>query len=599
MRDSLLSYFPDVLGRFSSVNIGRQPDAKIEEMISKGAKAANLVFARQKEYVKEAAGSFVIGQRLCRQAAIEAGITTVPESLSTLDIDFKSVVKNVLKDLRSRFGGPLSAFAACDERPPPRGACLSLLWHLSRAEDAAVPLHEVRSRDHGIHEACFDWLLSSNLSAFFEKNPRVGEILHYNRDAAVLSAEDPQLTFYLRHLDWPDFARQTGHGVASWHDDDGPILVKAKTPAPGQPESGAGQGSAPLPEIMEAAPSPSARPEQPPSSYVLHLSDLHFGPDERQPRVWHEQLTADLQYELKIERPDAVIVSGDIVNTASTEEYKAANLFFQLLASSFHLTPQRIVIVPGNHDVSWDLSERAYTPARRRSYKGPLQPGAYIDSGEYIELRSNDDWKLRFQPFAHFYQNLRLQAYSLDYQSQATLHHFPEQNLLVLGLNSSWPIDHHYRARADIHPEALSRVLMEVRNTPAYASCTKLAVWHHPTVSTEEDRIKDTGFLERLAQAGFRIGLHGHIHKAQNEIFRYHRQVPGSGIELLGAGTFGASTGAWVPGYPLQYQVLQFTGQRLTVHTRRREEQNGAWKPDARWLQGPGTDPLPRYEIDL
>jgi hypothetical protein len=39
--------------------------------------------------------------------------------------------------------------------------------------------------------------------------------------------------------------------------------------------------------------------------------------------------------------------------------------------------------------------------------------------------------------------------------------------------------------------------------------------------------------------------------------------------------------------------------KQIIVETRRREEVNGAWKPDARWTQGPDRDPLPRYSIKL
>jgi predicted RNase H-like nuclease (RuvC/YqgF family) len=35
------------------------------------------------------------------------------------------------------------------------------------------------------------------------------------------------------------------------------------------------------------------------------------------------------------------------------------------------------------------------------------------------------------------------------------------------------------------------------------------------------------------------------------------------------------------------------------VETRARREPNGAWTPDAIWTQGPGQDPLRRYEITL
>ncbi len=52
-------------------------------------------------------------------------------------------------------------------------------------------------------------------------------------------------------------------------------------------------------------------------------------------------------------------------------------------------------------------------------------------------------------------------------------------------------------------------------------------------------------------------------------------------------------------GYPLQYQLLCFEGNALTVETRRREELNGAWKPDARWTTEPGKDPAPRYTVQL
>jgi hypothetical protein len=192
-----------------------------------------------------------------------------------------------------------------------------------------------------------------------------------------------------------------------------------------------------------------------------------------------------------------------------------------------------------------------------------------------------------------------MEPYPLEYQDQATVHHLPDAQVVVLGLSSAWNIDHHFTARASIYPEALSRALQQVRNTPAYAPCLKLAAWHHALSGDGEDRLKDVGFLEQLAQAGFRVGLHGHIHKADNALFRYHYDTPRGGIELVGAGTFGAPASQWVPGYPLQYQLLDVGDHEIVVHTRRREELNGAWKPDARWLQGSGRDPRPRYTIPL
>jgi len=69
------------------------------------------------------------------------------------------------------------------------------------------------------------------------------------------------------------------------------------------------------------------------------------------------------------------------------------------------------------------------------------------------------------------------------------------------------------------------------------------------------------------------------------------------GISDYYASEFGAPTRQWVPGYPLEYNLLRVSRDDITVETRCRREVNGAWAPDARWLQGPGEDPLPRYVL--
>jgi hypothetical protein len=44
--------------------------------------------------------------------------------------------------------------------------------------------------------------------------------------------------------------------------------------------------------------------------------------------------------------------------------------------------------------------------------------------------------------------------------------------------------------------------------------------------------------------------------------------------------------------------VVRRDEDEIVVETRCRREVNGAWEPDARWLQGPGKDPLARYVIE-
>ena len=336
----------------------------------------------------------------------------------------------------------------------------------------------------------------------------------------------------------------------------------------------------------------------PSPALVLHLSDLHFGTPE-DADLWHSQLADDLHHNFHCKKLDAVIVSGDVANRATLAEYAAARRFLEKLSNRFRLSAQQVIVVPGNHDVSWTLAMDAYKTQAPEQEPPDLKTGHYYRDDKTGELCVRDDalYPRRFKAFSDFYQSIFSAPYPLEYSEQALLYHLPQANLLVLGLNSAWELDHHFRERPSIHPLALSNALDRLHLEPAYEDCLKIAVWHHPIHSALNDRIKEHGFLERLANAGFQLALHGHIHAAQNSVFRH--EMSSTGLEIVCAGTFGAPVREWVPGYPLQYQVLRFEATTLTVETRRREQVNGAWKPDARWGTERGKDPVPRYTIAL
>ncbi|MBD2740177.1 HEAT repeat domain-containing protein [Coleofasciculus sp. FACHB-1120] len=333
--------------------------------------------------------------------------------------------------------------------------------------------------------------------------------------------------------------------------------------------------------------------------HILHLSDLHFGTLD-QANLWSNQLAADLYNDINISHLDALILSGDIANYSTDDEYKAAAQFLDNLRQDLPLNPEQIILVPGNHDLNWKLAKKAYKPVYREDYDGQLIDGHYIEeSASVIGVRDETEYKQRFAHFSSFYKTIKQNPYPLEYDQQYTLDHLPEQNLLILGLNSAWELDHHYKTRASINTNALSNALTQIRRNLDYKNCLKIAVWHHPLDSAYSDRITDQGFLEQLAVNGFRLFLHGHIHKAETSLFRYDMSSDGRKLDRICAGTFGAPVREWVPGYPLQYNLLKFEDNQLTVYTRRREELNGAWKPDARWLQGAGKTPLDYYAIAL
>ncbi|MBD2362506.1 HEAT repeat domain-containing protein [Anabaena minutissima FACHB-250] len=344
---------------------------------------------------------------------------------------------------------------------------------------------------------------------------------------------------------------------------------------------------------------PPSQPIKTSLMYILHLSDLHFGTPD-QSKLWSNQLASDLQNELEIPHLDALILSGDIANKSTPAEYQAAQQFFDELRQDFSLQHEQIIIVPGNHDLNWQLAKKAYQLIDRDEYEGELKQGEYIEeSPSVIRVRDEEKYKQRFEHFSNFYETIKNKPYPLDSDEQYTLDHFPNQNLLILGLNSAWKLDHYDKISADINMNALTNALKEIRRNQEYQNCIKIAVWHHPLDSAWEDRIKNQSFMEQLAVAGFRFFLHGHVHKAETSLYRYDMSANGRKLDRICAGTFGAPTHELNSGYPWQYNLLKFADNKLTVYTRRREELNGAWKPDARWLMGAGQNPLPYYEVQL
>jgi 3',5'-cyclic AMP phosphodiesterase CpdA len=579
---SLVDVMPDLSGRFRIYQLDVEKDwkgsTKIAEVIFLGERAANIRFKRRDEFVVAAGGSFFLAQYLCNVAAVKSGIHAAQPETVEIEIGPADAVAAIQGELAARFRAPLLELAAFDATPPPRGAGLSLLWLLARSPDGFVPLQEARLRFPMLGSA-FEWFLESNLTRCFQEHPRLKGLLYYNRATMTLTLEDPQLKFYLRELDWEDFAEVSGHGRVSFHPEDGPVWsVIAET-------TGHAHGRSTV--TATAAGSATRR--------VLHLSDLHFATQD-QATISYAQLAADLRQQGITDRLDALIVSGDLVNRADPAEYDAARLFLEHLMSGFGLSARQITLVPGNHDVSWPLAESAYSLHKRSQQRGALLPGTYIEHGiDVIEVRDEDAYRKRFQPFANLYRLIKGVEYPLDYVDQATFDDPPDSGLLILGLNSAWEIDHHFRDRASIHPEALARTLLKLG--PPSAEQLRIAVFHHPIYGGEDSRLRDTAFLQQLAVHDFRVVLHGHVHKADSELYRYDRVAGGRQIEIVAAGTFGAPTHEWVPGYPLQYNLLLVTPDKITVETRRRHELNGAWEADARWRQGPGQDPLPRYVI--
>lgn len=328
--------------------------------------------------------------------------------------------------------------------------------------------------------------------------------------------------------------------------------------------------------------------------HILHLSDLHLE-DDALAGVLRTQLETDLIQELGIRSLEYLVISGDIANRSTEEEYSAAFALVDGLVKRFGLDASRVVVVPGNHDLNWDLSKKAYPFVYKDDSPSPLPENRYIQAGDAGVLLRNDElYRQRFAHFnAHFYRRIfGGDGYPLSFADQARLVERPEDRILFLELNSCWQIDHHFRERASIHMPALSRALDSLQEG-AYNDWLKIAVLHHPVTGQHP---MNNEFMQLLAVHGFQVCLHGHIHEA---IEGFHKYDDRRGVHIIGAGTFGAPANEQVTDIPLQYNLVTFdpeTGE-MVVHTRKKEKPDGAWSADARW--GDKNDPMPSYRFEV
>jgi len=326
--------------------------------------------------------------------------------------------------------------------------------------------------------------------------------------------------------------------------------------------------------------------------HILHLSDLHLK-DGALAGICRAQLETDLIQELGIRRLEYLVISGDIASSSIEEEYRSAFGLVDGLVKRFGLDASRVVVVPGNHDLNWDLSETGYQFIPKRKLPAPLPEGCFIPAGDAGALLRDDGlYRTRFANFnAHFYRRVYTgQDYPTDDADQVLLVERPENRILFLGLNSCWQIDHHFRDRAGIHMPALTAALDRLQSG-AYDGWLKIATWHHPVAGKE---MMNDEFMQLLAAHGFQVCLHGHIHEA---IEGFHKYDDRRGVRIIGAGTFGAPAREQVTGIPLQYNLLTFDSEtgEMTVQTRKKEKPNGAWSADARW--GDKNDPKPWYRF--
>ena len=341
---------------------------------------------------------------------------------------------------------------------------------------------------------------------------------------------------------------------------------------------------------------------------ILHLSDLHFDKDD-DPLARLQPLLRDIRDRdggLGFEHLDYLILSGDLTNHGSAEEFDGVYRFVSELIKRFELSAGRCVIVPGNHDLSWETEVYDWHP-KRRVVLNTLKPGSYVAQGDGYLIRDESAYPKRFENFGRFYHELIQLPYPLQPAAQCVPILFDDTRLQFLALNSAWEIDEYHRERSSINQSALAAGLLEAEEQIARArrdgrmaqdaDVLRIAVWHHPVTGNE--KISDDAFLEQLRQEHVKLCLHGHVHEDRADVIGYLH--PRRAVYIAGAGSFGAPVNARPESTPRLYNLLEVwrDHSKIRVRTRCLRRDGGAWEGWAVWPGAQADERRTYYDIQL
>ena len=300
---------------------------------------------------------------------------------------------------------------------------------------------------------------------------------------------------------------------------------------------------------------------------VLHISDLHRDPNNP---IGNDVLLDSLERDRdrytsiespRVKSPELIIVSGDIVQGVKhgtknaddvlKRQYDEALDFLTNLTNRFlHGNKSRIIVVPGNHDVSDHVFRQSLdaipvpeeTSARQELFAQLLKPDSSLrwswDELTLYRINNRTTYDSRCKAFCDFYNQFftGLRFYSVNPQEQVDVVDFPDFGLVVAAFSSCHNNDPLNRQGA-IHPDCIAAAGQRLRDISLNHERLQVAVWHHnvegPPLETD---YMDPDTVQNLIDAGISLGFHGHQHRPQFLHTRF-RHGPDRKVAVISAGT--------------------------------------------------------------
>ena len=272
--------------------------------------------------------------------------------------------------------------------------------------------------------------------------------------------------------------------------------------------------------------------------WLLHVSDLQFGGNGLPERA--EGLTAKifeaiesfLAEELESHEPRERkfpyigFVTGDVTERARPSEFEEATRFVECLSAG--LAERRadmagavgranVIIVPGNHDINWDISRarNLWIDGSRVAYRS--------DRGD-LQSELEFLWRYSWLPFAEMHSGVGDEEWEWAWQPGYRVINLKyELNILIVAVNSSrWGVDH--LSQSPVVPrEVWLDINRQLNKIDGDRMAARLLLVHHTLAESESvgDRLaldSSEGEMEPLVSllsrtCNFAAVFTGHLHK--------------------------------------------------------------------------------------
>lgn len=208
---SLISFGKDLANRIEMIPFEANPEYKVEELLTKGQQALNVIVNVSEEIARDAQGSFYIAQMLAYHACLRAGVLKGESVRRTTAESYESVKGHVMAMLARSFHDTAISFARGTKlRREGRAPYLHLLYWLSQSKSWSINTEREADRHPEQRGSVTQVVAKGFLKDLVQSSADIQRVLHFDSVSNLLVVQDPQFIFYIRNLSWPQFADEVG-----------------------------------------------------------------------------------------------------------------------------------------------------------------------------------------------------------------------------------------------------------------------------------------------------------------------------------------------------------------------------------------------------